>query len=373
MENKNKIQFSQDSPSLYGVKINDQYRGVNDQIRASLFSSSLRIDKELMPDIAEVIDQVKNQLEVNFNVEAYIYNDPTANAACMDYGSSTSVIILISSGLIQLLSLEELRFVIGHEVGHYIYGHHFYPDPEKAKNKFSRLNLYELKRAAEISADRIGFLCSDSLESVFRTVLKVSTGLPDTYFRFDFSSYIQQLNDLNTLGGHYNNIDQTHPVQHLRLKALLLFSMTHEYYDLKRIDKASPLSIEQIDKKIIKDLNASSGFILDEIRSVAFQNAKMWTLLYMALSDNRLSKEEQVLIKRQFGEGEADEAIEYARAHGPEGVQKKFEESMRSLKNQPEHYKKSFEASIDTFLTNLDDGSEDIKRFYQIIHSRLHG
>ncbi len=55
--------------------------------------------------------------------ELYVRQDPTPNA--MALGSDHPFIVL-NTGLIDLLDDEELRFVIGHEVGHILSGHAVY-------------------------------------------------------------------------------------------------------------------------------------------------------------------------------------------------------------------------------------------------------
>ena len=65
--------------------------------------------------------------------------------------------IILTSRLIELLNEKELMFVIGHEVAHYIYQHSIYPNPNTEENEITKLNILNLSRAAEISADRIGF------------------------------------------------------------------------------------------------------------------------------------------------------------------------------------------------------------------------
>ena len=67
-------------------------------------------------------------------------------------------------------------FVIGHGWRHYIYQHSVYPNPNETDNRVSKLNILNLSRAAEISADRIGFwVCG--LRKCFTSKSKLASGL----------------------------------------------------------------------------------------------------------------------------------------------------------------------------------------------------
>ena len=97
--------------------------------------------------------------------------------------------VLLASKLIELLNGEELESVIAHEVAHFYYQHALYPQPNSTMNRVETLNLLNFSRAAEISADRIGFIGCGSLESSLRAMLKITSGLSDKHLKFNFSNY----------------------------------------------------------------------------------------------------------------------------------------------------------------------------------------
>mgnify|MGYP001422062446 CR=1 FL=1 len=89
-----------------------------------------------------------------------------------------------------------------------------------------KLNLLNLSRAAEISADRIGFLACNSLEDSLRANFKLASGLSDKHFNFKPSTYLDQLRDLEDLGKSSTELWSTHPSFLIRMQSLIWFSMT---------------------------------------------------------------------------------------------------------------------------------------------------
>ncbi len=131
----------------------------------------------------------------------------------------------------ELLSTEELQFVIGHEVAHYIYQHALYPNYQNVNERSLKLNILNLNRSAEISADRIGFLACNSLEDSLKANLKLASGLNEKHLQFKFSAYLDQLRELEAIGKSSSELWSTHPSFLIRMQGLIWFSMSKEYHD----------------------------------------------------------------------------------------------------------------------------------------------
>ena len=81
----------------------------------------LKVQEDLLPDVYSLCQEVKQKLNFKEKVDFYITGDSEVNAfslAAEDDGSSH--IVNINSGLFDLMTRDELRFVIGHELGHLI-------------------------------------------------------------------------------------------------------------------------------------------------------------------------------------------------------------------------------------------------------------
>ena len=89
--------------------------------RSNMEGHSLKVDKELLPDFHRLCHEVKAKLNFEEAVDFYITGDSTVNAfsvAAEEEGEPH--IVNINSALFDLMTTDELKFVIGHELGHLI-------------------------------------------------------------------------------------------------------------------------------------------------------------------------------------------------------------------------------------------------------------
>lgn len=367
-----KCRFSDDDPEVYGVS-NSALEGErqNDQIRARLLADAVRLVPELMPDLHQMFHETVDQLQLTGCVEGYVYSDVAPQAQCVFVGGDTKAAVLISSGIIGLLDLDELKFVVGHELGHLIYGHHGYPDPRSARDDNERLNWLAMQRAAEISADRIGFLGSKSMDGAVRAIIKTSTGLESDQLRFDVGKYLDQLRHLTSLGGNADIVFASHPMFPVRMKALLWFEMSEPCAEIQGRSKKSALSGDQLDQRVAKDLESAGASVLTRIREESTQAAAVWAFLYVAIADNKLSKDEQAQLHDTFGDSAATNALQFVKDHGPDGVREKFELSMQKIRSHPITIRKQFVDSISEQFSRETKSRSVNQQMLDIIVDRL--
>ena len=240
---------------------------------------------------------------------------------------SSKPYIILTSKLIELLNDKELEFVIGHEVAHYIYQHALYPNPQTTENRSLKLNILNLGRAAEISADRIGFLACGDLESSLRTNLKLASGLNDKHLNFKFSAYLDQLRELETLGKSETQLFSTHPSFLIRMQALIWFSMTKEYHEFFETKKKGSYSISDIDKKIENSIKKVIGNEIEVSNKEIIDRALLWGSLNLYLIDKKFTKSEQSKFIKQFGEKKALKAISFLKISNKDMLRKKVNDS----------------------------------------------
>ena len=236
----------------------------NNPFLKSLLSNSVKVTNEIFPKISEAIDQVFLRLKIKNNFNFFVTaNHFQTQAMCAMMPQSSNAEIIITSKMIELLSHNELQSVIGHEVSHFYYQHSLYPNPDKARNRIEYLNFLHLSRAAEISADRAGFIGSGNIENSLRSMLKISSGLGDEHINFNFSSYLDQLRELKEIKGDQSQLFSTHPTFLNRMQALIWFSMSHEYHEFFETDKKGIYDLKTVDKKIDESIKKVTGGEID--------------------------------------------------------------------------------------------------------------
>ncbi len=325
-----KYKFASDNPDEFGIDIKafQKPKILDESHLSNLLSHSIRITNDILPKVTKSINTVFKRLKIENQFNFFVTSDTyQANAACSLMSISSKPDIILTSKLIDLLNEKELEFVVGHEVAHYIYQHALYPNHQNEENRNLKLNILNLSRAAEISADRIGFLACGSLESSLRANLKLASGLSDKHLNFKFTAYLDQLRELEILGKSESQLWSTHPSFLIRMQALIWFSMTKEYHEFFETKKKGSYKISEIDKKIENSLKKIIGNEIDISNKEIFDRALLWGSLNLYLSDKKFSKTEQELFIKRFGKEKARKAISLLKVSNQGMLEKKVETS----------------------------------------------
>ena len=145
--------------------------------------------KEDFPQIHEYVDEACEVLQLS--VKPIIFLDTCADPITLCIGDNKPLLI-ISTTLIELLSDDELKAAIAHELGHLACGHSFYKllvenfsgitqvmgtvPGLTALSIAAKLPLYDWFRKADLSADRASLLVSKSPDTVISMIGKLAGG-----------------------------------------------------------------------------------------------------------------------------------------------------------------------------------------------------
>ena len=157
--------------------------------RLTLLGSAVLVDERQFARLHRLLAEVGRSLDVSDLPEMYVAADPALSAATV--GMDRPIIVL-SSGLVHHLDDDEMRFVIGHELGHAVSGHAVYRTllmrllglggllyalPGGAIGiRMVTVGLLEWSRKAELSADRAGLLATQDPTAALRTHMKIASG-----------------------------------------------------------------------------------------------------------------------------------------------------------------------------------------------------
>ncbi len=165
------------------------------------------------------------------------------------------MILVLNSGMIDLLDEEEQMFVIGHELGHIKSDHILYhqiaaylPMLTDILGQVSmgilnfisiplKAALFYWYRMSEFTADRAGLLVCQNEEVALRTLMKMS-GVPQKYFdKINYSEFLEQAKEFENLDYDTMNkiiktfmvLDNTHPWLVIRASELIKWIKFGEY------------------------------------------------------------------------------------------------------------------------------------------------
>ena len=350
------FKYSKDDPAEFDINPNlnkNDNKIFDDSHLSNLLSRSIRVEKEIFPTVGNAIEKVFKRLDLENEFNFFVTADNfQANAACSLMPSASKPDIIITSKLIELLSEEELQFIIGHEVAHYFYQHSLYPNLETASETNLKLNILNLNRSAEISADRVGFIASGSLEKSLRASLKLASGLSEKYLKFSFSTYLDQLREIESIGKSQSELWSTHPSFLIRIQALIWFSMSKEYHEYFDTKKKGAYDLKTIDSKIEKTIKKVVGDELENANKAIYDRARLWGSLKLFLVDNKFSKEEQAKFTELVGKEKARKAIGWLKLSNPNMLDKKveegFSEASKLLKSDRQNLGKELEKAAKT-------------------------
>ena len=284
--------FTYDDPQLYGL--GRENRRADSSVLSRALSQNVRVTESLLPAIFHSVETAERSLGLDCPVQAFIFSEANPSAYCFVPAPGASPLVFLSSSLVRLLTPAELTFVVGHEIGHQLFGHHEYPAKEPGN-----LRHLELSRSSEVSADRAGLLACGSVETLLSATFKVASGLTEEFLGGQLSEFLGQVRQLRDSCGDESIFYSSHPPLPLRARAALRF-------DSLRAGAADPTELLTIDAQIQLDIDsvcfgAEGGELGDAAKGAAF-----WICANDVLEDGALNKTDQQRLVKSFGQDKVD-------------------------------------------------------------------
>lgn len=158
-------------------------------LRLVFTGAAVRVDHRQFSRVHRLFTEAASSLDVRELPQVYVYSDPVPHAMAIGVDRP---FVVVTSGLLQLHDDDELRFVLGHELGHVLSGHALYRTMLlqllKLSNTLAWLPfgalgvraliaaLYEWFRKAELSSDRAGLLACQDPAAALRAHMKLAGG-----------------------------------------------------------------------------------------------------------------------------------------------------------------------------------------------------
>jgi len=158
-------------------------------LRLMFLASSVRASEQQFPQLYQTMLDGAYVLDLPRVPELFISQNPLVNAMAL---GQDKPFIVITTGMVDLMDAEEIRFIIGHELGHVLSGHAVYRTMlYHLVNLAQRLALVpfawvglkaviwaleEWYRKSELSCDRAGLLASQDVAAARRALMKTAGG-----------------------------------------------------------------------------------------------------------------------------------------------------------------------------------------------------
>ena len=210
--------------------------------RSNMEGHSLKVDKELLPDFHRLCHEVKAKLNFEEDVDFYITGDSTVNAfsvAAEEEGEPH--IVNINSALFDLMTTDELKFVIGHELGHLINKDTalarlirfvFPPEANVPVSLQYKIRLHD--QLAELVADRYGYIATENLDVCVTAFFKLASGLDLAKMNVSIEALIADNNRRLEYFLNDKGVSRaSHLVNPIRVQALNLFATSKSEEELK--------------------------------------------------------------------------------------------------------------------------------------------
>ncbi|NEW83509.1 MAG: M48 family metalloprotease [Mariniphaga sp.] len=235
---------------------------------------SFKVNEKLAPRLYESFLDVKLRLGFEEPIEFYITNNPELNAfAVSRLEVDESHIININSGLIDKVDDDELKFIVGHEIGHLISNNaniaqllNFVFQDQAQSPLMMQHKIAVWDKLSELTADRFGFIACGRLDKVLSCFFKMASGLSVERLNFDpkaFSLENEEILKYFKETGSGNLL--SHPINPIRIKAVELFETSDLYRNLLagtelREDKKLDTQVSELIQSLMVISNSPVNF-----------------------------------------------------------------------------------------------------------------
>jgi Zn-dependent protease with chaperone function len=215
----------------------------------ALVQSAQPVTVQSAPELASLIRTCAARLQPG-NFSTYIAPQNVLNA--YTFGLTGTPVVVVYAGVLRIMDEDELRFIIGHELGHVALGHTWLnslvggmsgiPSPY-----FAAIVLYFSfrwwNRACEYSADRAGLLACGKPEKAASALIKLTGGADAIRSMESWQQTLRRIDaEDDRLEGNLKELLASHPLIIKRLQALKQYASSAEYQHLQaQVDRLVPI------------------------------------------------------------------------------------------------------------------------------------
>ncbi len=217
--------------------------GYERALRRGVLGSAVRLGEDQLGEVYRAHARAYATLDLEPVPDLYLTQFPIANALTIGAGRP---IVVVNSELVQLLDVEQLRGVFGHEAGHVLSEHVLYRTALVILLRLTALPgvplpllplkaaLMEWFRAAELSCDRAAALVIRDPLAVCRTLMVIAAGAEAA--NLDLDVFMKQSQDYREKASPFDrfsrlliDLNLTHPMSVQRVHELMAWVKAGDY------------------------------------------------------------------------------------------------------------------------------------------------
>jgi Zn-dependent protease with chaperone function len=207
----------------------------------ALMRRALPVTHQTQPDVARLAEACLARLQPG-PVEIYI--TPSRELNAYTFGLSDPKVVVLYSQLFEVMDADELRFILGHELGHVRLGHTRLNSlvgglagipASSSASAILALAFLGWNRACETSADRAGLLACGQPEKAVSALVKLVAG-PHALSQTGLELAYRQIDaEDDTFLGSLGEALGSHPLLIKRITAIRRYAATAEYRRLQAL------------------------------------------------------------------------------------------------------------------------------------------
>ncbi|MFG2311149.1 M48 family metallopeptidase [Streptomyces sp. NPDC048566] len=252
-------------------------------LRLLFLSDSVRVSDAQFAHLDVMLRDACYILDLEKVPAMYVTQDPQPNAMCVGLDDP---VIVVTTGLVELLDEEEMRAVVGHEVGHALSGHSVYrtvllfltslavrvawiPLGNLAITAIVTA-LREWFRKSELSADRAGLLVGQDLRASMRGLMKIAGG--NHLHEMNVDAFLAQAEEYEAAGDLrdsvlkiLNVLPRTHPFTAVRAAELKKWAESRDHQRI--MDGHYPRRDEDADASVSDSFRQSAAGYASDVKN----------------------------------------------------------------------------------------------------------
>ncbi|MBH5334812.1 M48 family metallopeptidase [Streptomyces pactum] len=252
-------------------------------LRLLYLSDSVRVSNRQFAHLNDMLRDACYILDLEKVPAMYVTQNPQPNAMCIGLDEP---IIVVTTGLVELLDETEMRAVVGHEVGHALSGHSVYRTVLLFLTNFAMkiawiplgnvavtaivTALREWFRKSELSADRAGLLVGQDLQASMRGLMKLAGG--HHLHEMNVDAFLEQADEYERAGDLrdsvlkiMNVLPRSHPFTTVRAAELRKWAASRDHQRI--MDGHYPRRADDRDASVSDSFRESAAHYADSVRS----------------------------------------------------------------------------------------------------------